>query len=254
LFAVAKAAQSRAISCRFFTVFRRATIRLLAAAICPLASCINLSNVVNTLLLTGILISVNLPFVPNYNVMLGELQEEFKRTITERELLDRRIAGLMKAMEAVKVLAEDASEPIVSPPPIADEAGFTDKVRNLLKANPARSFTAVDIRDVFLEFYPKADPKVMLIHTHNTLKRLLKQNEVEEVIGADGKSGYRWLIPKFDVGKSVMEFLQGLQNISAPPPGSPGVTLPTQDDIEDTLQQVTRKADRIARIKAQRDE
>jgi hypothetical protein len=212
-------------SCRFLTVLRKAAIRVLAAAICPLASLINVSHVVNTFVLTDFQVCVNLSFVPNYNVMLGELQEDFKRAMAEREQLDRRIAGLMKAMEAVKALAEDAAEPIIQPPPLADEAGFTDKVRNLLRANPARLFSAVEIRDVFLEFDPKADPKILLIHTHNTVKRLHRQKEVEEVTGSDGKTSYRWQTPGINVGDSVMAILAGLTTIPygrtvPPPPGS----------------------------------
>ena len=57
----------------------------------------------------------------------------------------------------------------------------TDRVRNLLKANPERPITPVAVRDVLLEFDRDADPKAMLIHTHNTLKRLKKEDEVEEI-------------------------------------------------------------------------
>jgi hypothetical protein len=163
--------------------------------------------------------------VPNYNVMLGELQADFMRAMVEREQIDRRIAGLMKAMEAIKVLAEETSEPIIQPPPLADEAGFTDKVRNLLKANPARLFTAIEIRDVFLEFDPKADPKILLIHTHNTVKRLHRQKEVEEVTGSDGKISYRW---QMTVGDGIMAILSGLSGLSGGLSGSaiPGMGVP----------------------------
>jgi hypothetical protein len=145
--------------------------------------------------------------MPNYNAMLSELHEEFKRLFAERESLDKRLTTLKRAEEAIYALAEEMNEPIVQPP--AEEAGFTDKVRNLLKANPARVFSPVLIRDALLEFDPKADPKVLLIHTHNTLKRLHKQNEVTEV-PADGKTSYRWRSQGIDIGMGVLSALKDI--------------------------------------------
>jgi len=187
-------------------------MRPLAASICLLASCINSSHLVNTFPLTWRFICINLLYVPNFNAMLTELQEEFKRVMAQREILDQRIAALMKAMDSVKLLAEEIDSPITQPPSLPDEAGFTEKVRNLLRANPARYFTAVQIRDVLSEFDPKADQKILLIHTHNTLKRLHKQTEVEE--GSDGKS-YRWKTPGVDVGDTVMSFLKTMGNLGS---------------------------------------
>jgi hypothetical protein len=138
-------------------------------------------------------IYVNLPSVPNYNAIITELQAEFDSLVQRKEQLNKQIVELAKAMEAIRVLAEESDEPTVEPPPLMmdSERGFTDRVRAILRANPAKALTAVVIRDAFLKDAPKDDPKILLIHTHNTLKRLHKQGEVEEVAMQDGRA-YRW--------------------------------------------------------------
>jgi hypothetical protein len=161
--------------------------------------------------LTDGFIVVSLNIVPNYNEMIAELQEELTRLVAERDKIGEQVEALIKAMNAIKVLAlrDDSAQPI-STPVMADDSGFTDKIRSLLKANPARSFTAVEVRDVLLEFDKYADAKVLLIHTHNTLKRLHKQSEVEEVAaGSDGRTSYRW--KGINVGDAVISFLEVLQ-------------------------------------------
>ncbi len=129
--------------------------------------------------------------MPDYNAILGEFAKEIQRLVTQRDQITQRINALVQAMESVKVAAQETEEPIVAPPPLADEEGFTNKIRNLLKMNPARSFTPVEIRNVLAEFDRGADQRILLIHTHNTVKRLHRQGEVDEVPRDEGKA-YRW--------------------------------------------------------------
>jgi hypothetical protein len=132
--------------------------------------------------------------VPNYNEILATLETELERMIRARDKFQQQVEGVYTAIKAIQVLAQDSQEPIVEPPPLSahEESGFTDRARSLLKANPARAFTALDVRTVMLEWSPKADPKIMLIHVHNTLKRLFKQGEVDETQTSDGRVAYRW--------------------------------------------------------------
>lgn len=146
---------------------------------------------VNTLRLTELLIYINFYMVTNYNAMITELEEELTKAIKDRDKLMDRIDALITAIQSVKELAEEASdEKIISPRRVAEDAGFTEQIRTLFQLNAAKSFTPVEIREVLMEFHEDADPKVVLIHVHNTVKRLHKQGEIEEVNRVDGR-GYR---------------------------------------------------------------
>jgi hypothetical protein len=151
--------------------------------------------------------------VPNYSATLTEFREELKRLLAEQDRIQKQIGLILKAMESIQVLARDSDEPIVQPLPPDEEAGFTDRVRAILKANPLRPLTAVEIRDVILASESGADPKVMLIHTHNTLKRLHRQQEVEEGDTVDGRKAYK-LKYAFD----ALAALSGLK-LDPPPDG-----------------------------------
>jgi hypothetical protein len=202
-------------SLRVRTVFRSRAARSLAAVIWRFASCINSSHLVNTLLVLFFGICVNLQNVRSYSALIIELDEELKRLALQRELIDRKVANVSKAIEAIKELAEESDEAIVNPPPLPDEAGFTERVRALLRVNAAKVLTAVEIRDYMHNLSPNDDPKVLLIHTHNTLKRLKKQKEVDDLVGSDGRIGYRWkgsTVP--DSGSTVTDLIRTLQDMN----------------------------------------
>jgi len=137
--------------------------------------------------------------VPTYTEILNTLHKDLVRLGSERESVNQKIAKLVKAIEAVQMLAAE-EELVIQPPtmPPDMEAGFTDRVRNILKANQYRPLTAVEIRDVLLKETPKDDPKVTLIHAHNTLKRLKAQDEVEESDGPEGRKAYRLKVTFMD--------------------------------------------------------
>jgi cell division septum initiation protein DivIVA len=131
--------------------------------------------------------------MPDYPGILNELLDEIRRVSAERDRLTQRISSLKAAIDTVQTLVqqtEETSIPIPQMPPNM-EAGFTDRVRSILRTSPFRHFTAVEIRDSLLTDQNAAEAKVLLIHTHNTLKRLLKQEEVTET-ETEGRTGYTW--------------------------------------------------------------
>jgi hypothetical protein len=126
--------------------------------------------------------------------MLEELADELAYLSEAMKKIQVRFRQVDAAMKALELLAEESDEPLIEPPPMPldEERGFTDKVREILKANSLKRLTALEIRDVLVKGDPKSDPKIVLIHAHNTLKRLHKQDEVEETQVADGRSAYQW--------------------------------------------------------------
>ena len=132
--------------------------------------------------------------MPNYQEMLDELFDELVELSHTQSQIETRLQRVNAAIEAIKVLASDSDEPLIEPPqmPADEEKGFTDRVREVLKANSLKRLTAIEIRDVILKSSPKDDPKIVLIHIHNTLKRLYKQDEVEETRISDGRNAYQW--------------------------------------------------------------
>jgi hypothetical protein len=146
--------------------------------------------------------------------MLNELNEELNRLMVEREEITAQIERLTTAIESVQELAAQQNYPIIESPPMSpdEETGFTERVRTILKANSSLALTAVIIRDEFLKATPKEDPKILLIHVHNTLKRLRKQGEVEDVTTSAGR-GYRW---KF-VANSLWERLRSVGELASVP-------------------------------------
>jgi hypothetical protein len=134
--------------------------------------------------------------------MALELQAELEQITHAQEKLQKRLDGVLNAIKAIEVLAQESDAPILEPPPLSpdEERGFTAQVRAIFQANPVRTFTAVEIRDVMLERNTISDPRIALIHTHNTLKRLFKQDEVIQVPNIDGRTGYKW---KTNTGRVV---------------------------------------------------
>jgi hypothetical protein len=178
--------------------------------------------VVNGLLLTGCFTYINLQIVPTYNEILSTLRQNVEHMVAEHAAIGKKITSLMKAIEAVQALAAE-EELVIQPPtmPPEMEAGFTDRVRNILKANPFRPLTAVEVRDVLLKETPKDDPKVTLIHAHNTLKRLKSQDEVDESDAPEGRKAYRIKSPYSSLASLVLEnsgFAGAVGTLMATPP------------------------------------
>lgn len=193
--------------------------------------------------------------MPNYNAMIAELNEELKRLVAQNEQLQNRITAILKAVDTIQILALESDEPIIYPelPPI--ESGFTNKVRAVLRANPAKALTAVEIRDVLLKSEPKADSKVMLIHTHNTVKRLKRQEEIEPVFESEGRVAYRWKSPP-SKPFSLADFAESMGSMGSIDAkalaGFPSLNVGTLADLLGA-QAKAEKATRIEQIKKDKE-
>jgi|HubBroStandDraft_6_1064221.scaffolds.fasta_scaffold205363_2 hypothetical protein len=150
----------------------------------------------------------------NYNETLAAFHAEVERLMAESQQLDEKIKKFLKVIEIVQTLAAESNEPLIEPPPMHpdEEKGFTDRVREILKANSSKRLTAIEIRDVLLKSSPKDDPKIVLIHTHNTLKRLHRQDEVEETRINDGRNAYQWKEASY---AEVLGSLSAIEDLAA---------------------------------------
>jgi hypothetical protein len=155
--------------------------------------------------------------VPNYDEIAVDLQLELERVLSMRENLNRQAERLQAAIKAIEELAEGSDQPIVEVPlsSLEDERGFTDQIRAIFRANPLKSFTAVAMRNVLIERNPELDPKITLIHAHNTLKRLWKQEEIVVTQAEDGrtayKAGMKKLAPVVDLMAALKESLAKME-------------------------------------------
>lgn len=140
-----------------------------------------------------------------------------------RQKIDRKIERIMSAIEAVETLAEESELPVLEPPLSSDEEqGFTDQIRSVFRANSAKALTAIGIRDLLVQRDRQLDPKITLIHTHNTLKRLVKQEEIVETQLPEGRTGYRVRMkPVVDLMAALKESLakqrREVRGVETPP-------------------------------------
>lgn len=195
--------------------------------------------------------------MPNYRPILETLRTDLERFIAERDAIEEKIERIGTAIQAIEVLAQEFDAPILEPPPLPpdEEQGFTDRVREILKTNSPKRLTAIEIRDVLMKATPDDDPKIVLIHTHNTLKRLRKQEEVKETQIADGRNAYEW---KF-VANSLWERLRTVGELASSPidpeklPESVrGVIYPKADTPKPPTEARSRLADAMRKIKDQK--
>jgi len=158
--------------------------------------------------------------MPNYQAMLDEVLEDFNRLAILQHDTETRMAQLQQLIESLQTLALEEQESLVEPPAMSsdEERGFTDRIREILKSNSIKRLVAVEIRDVLMKQMPDADPRIVLIHTHNTLKRLHSQNEVEETKLSDGRKAYQWKAPILKRGslRTMLEELAKLDGLSTP--------------------------------------
>jgi hypothetical protein len=150
----------------------------------------------------------------DYKDLLAKLEARFAELRRQRVEIDREMMGLVKTIEGLKVLAQKPPPPTISPPPpppISESTGFTEKVRGILKSNENRKLSPTEIRDALVSSGGEEDSKTVLIQVHNTLKRLIDQNEVFETQTNEGKL-YSW--------KSEFARLAGLMGIGVQSEGS----------------------------------
>jgi hypothetical protein len=125
----------------------------------------------------------------NFDEHREQFQKELVRLIGQRNELDRKIHGLIKAIEGLNVITGNSGPP---PPPsdlvlVPAASGFTDRVRAVFRSDTSRSWTPVQVRDRLVES-GVSNTKQLLIQVHNTVDRLLKQDEIRP----EG-NGYKWI-------------------------------------------------------------
>jgi hypothetical protein len=126
--------------------------------------------------------------------MLSEFQEELKKLCDKRDALDRRIKGLVQAIEGLRLMSQ---EPDFSSELTAilnsDELGLTDAVRNYFEYLAVGPVLPVEIRDALSAAgYEGGGPQSALLAIHSILSRMEKKGEIEPV-KRDGKTAYRWV-------------------------------------------------------------
>lgn len=133
----------------------------------------------------------------DYTKRLEILEERLLLRSGERAGFNKQIDSVLQVIELVKKHAHEELEvydillPGHNP---GAKVGFTNRVRNIFKANLLKTLNPVSIRDALLEFDMESDPKITLIHTHNTVKRLRRHGEILHVCDDAGALvGYTWV-------------------------------------------------------------
>jgi hypothetical protein len=139
----------------------------------------------------------------NYKTDLNQYVQQLSELIKQREQLDRRIAGLVKAIEGINALAQaDEAEPGALGTLIDVSGGLADAIRTILQSSNVPP-SAIQIRDQLravgfdLDRYPNH-----LAAIHGIVGRLKEAGKVEAV-ELDGRTCYRW---KTELTRAIEKF------------------------------------------------
>jgi hypothetical protein len=131
----------------------------------------------------------------NYKSTYEDAKNRLKALAKQRDVIDREMQGLIRIMEGAQIIespAEPAKVPVIPEGTEADSTGFTKTVR-LILSRSRMPLVPTEIRDALESMGVEASsPKVLLIHVHNTLRRLFENGEIEQV-PLNGKMAYRAL-------------------------------------------------------------
>jgi hypothetical protein len=149
------------------------------------------------------------PILKTMDDMLAKLAEA-TRVYRESEKAVREYSDAIRALAQVCEDEEIKANYLLALEDITGKPGFMDAIRSVLKGpGQRRPLTAPEIKEFIvlggkMSLAGYSNPMASI---HTTLRRLEKKGEVEEIQNTKGERAYRL------------------------PPGSPGVTLPNQDDI-----------------------
>lgn len=130
----------------------------------------------------------------DYKTTIEAAKARLEILAKERDTIDREMQGLMRIIEGAQFIESPAEPPKVPilPEPDADSSGFTESIRLILRRSSV-PLVPTEVRDALEMMGVEASsPKVLLIHVHNTLRRLFEKEEIEQV-PRDGKMAYRML-------------------------------------------------------------
>jgi hypothetical protein len=155
----------------------------------------------------------------NRRKFLTDKRKDLMKMVEE---IDRQILGLNQAVEAYEFILKET--PTVTSALSIDPAtvGFTEAVRTIFNGTLTTLFPT-DIRDKLAKAgYEKSSDKVLLIHVHNVIDRLLKNEEIEEV-EIDGRSAYR------NSGKGGIPTVSSFYKMDATPAPIPSAGMPVPE-------------------------
>ena len=130
----------------------------------------------------------------DYKAELKRVEQQLAKLQSERDRIDREIAGTSHMLEALKFLA---TEPDFNEPASLDSeeahadietVGFSKKVREIMGRN-REALTPVEIRDALQAEEIKAtSPKHLLISVHTVIRRWREKEQVIEESTERGKA------------------------------------------------------------------
>ena len=120
----------------------------------------------------------------------------------ERAAIEQRIVNLTKSIDGLSALCEPKSEEQFlvgsdSDPTLFQVISLTDAIRHIFSKSSEPVLTPTEVRDELLAMgMDLAKYKQPLVPIHNTLKRLVSQEELVEFRDDNNElRGYRWVTP-----------------------------------------------------------
>jgi hypothetical protein len=124
---------------------------------------------------------------------LAKAQRELRNLSEQREVLDRRIKGLVTVIDGLKMMAnEEAISELIPVIPAIERMGITDAVRYYLQDFSCGPVFPTEIRDAMIVSGRTETPQDLLLAVHSVLSRMEKAGEIEPV-ERDGKKAYLWV-------------------------------------------------------------
>lgn len=147
----------------------------------------------------------------DYRHTFTKAKEEHEKLARKRDAIDVRMTQLQQLMVSLA--------PLIGENPPEAQTGFTDAVRQILKASP-EPLTPVDIHKN-VKSLGIAMPENPQVSIHVALKRLAKAKEIIGVRDANGTKKYKWVGRYVTISIPVINMKTGtdpLRSFIADPP------------------------------------
>jgi hypothetical protein len=135
-----------------------------------------------------------------FEIALDAARKALTEALEERSAIEQKIVSLKQTIDGLSALCEpEANQDLVDVEHDGERLSFslTDAIRLAFTADPEAVLSPTELRDALLsQGLSLSRYKQPLVPIHNTLKRLVSQEELVEV--RDGKGdlvGYRWVSP-----------------------------------------------------------
>lgn len=131
---------------------------------------------------------------------LSDVMSQREELDSQREELDHRIIQLRKGVFGLTAIAGIETDEVAKTHPdlfpdlLNPDVGFTDAVRDVLKAHRSYHMSPIEVRNSLrIKGFDLSKYKNVLASIHTILKRLQESREVD-VMAREGKSLYKWKI------------------------------------------------------------